>query len=64
MNNQLLPSFFKVWPRFRIYTEFTAEYNEIMCKETGIYQLLFSNKHGRIWSKSIQYYIDVKQPSA
>ncbi|VDK83834.1 unnamed protein product [Litomosoides sigmodontis] len=53
----------EVWPRFRIYTEFRAEYNEILCKQAGIYRLLFSNKHGRIWSKSIQYYIDVKQPS-
>lgn len=56
--------FLKVWPRFRIYTEFRAEYNEIVCKEAGIYRLLFSNKHGRVWSKSIQYYIDVKQSSA
>uniref|UniRef100_A0A0R3RWK5 CRAL-TRIO domain-containing protein n=1 Tax=Elaeophora elaphi TaxID=1147741 RepID=A0A0R3RWK5_9BILA len=54
----------EVWPRFRIYTEFTAEYNEIECKEAGIYQLVFSNKHGRIWSKCIQYYIDIKPPSA
>ncbi|VIO88725.1 Uncharacterized protein BM_BM6038 [Brugia malayi] len=54
----------EVWPRFRIYTEFTAEYNEIVCKEVGTYQLLFSNKHGRVWSKCIQYYIDVKQPLA
>uniref|UniRef100_A0A1I8EM29 CRAL-TRIO domain-containing protein n=1 Tax=Wuchereria bancrofti TaxID=6293 RepID=A0A1I8EM29_WUCBA len=54
----------EVWPRFRIYTEFTAEYNEIVCKEVGTYQLLFSNKHGRVWSKCIQYYIDVKQPPA
>ncbi|EFO26574.1 hypothetical protein LOAG_01916 [Loa loa] len=54
----------EVWPRFRIYTEFTAEYNEIECKEVGIYQLLFSNKRGRIWSKCIQYYVDVKLPAA
>ncbi|KAL3989561.1 CRAL/TRIO domain family protein [Acanthocheilonema viteae] len=54
----------EVWPRFRIYTQFIAEYNEIVCNEAGIYQLLFSNKHGRIWSKIIQYYINIKQPSA
>ncbi|VDK85129.1 unnamed protein product [Onchocerca ochengi] len=54
----------EVWPCFRICTEFRAEYNEIMCKEAGIYQLLFSNKHGYMRSKRIQYHVDIVEPLA
>lgn len=52
----------EVWPRFRISTEFSPEFNELICKKMGIYELLFSNKHGRLWNKHIHYSIDVIEP--
>ncbi|VDM50382.1 unnamed protein product [Toxocara canis] len=45
----------EVWPRFRISTEFVAEYGEIVCAELGTYVVHFDNKHGRVWSKHITY---------
>uniref|UniRef100_A0A183CWR5 CRAL-TRIO domain-containing protein n=1 Tax=Gongylonema pulchrum TaxID=637853 RepID=A0A183CWR5_9BILA len=52
----------EVWPRFRISTEFSPEFNEIVCKKPGTYELLFSNKHGRLWNKHIYYSIEVSEP--
>lgn len=51
----------EVWPCFRISTEFSPEYNEIQCKKTGTYELLFSNKHSLLWTKYIYYCVEVTQ---
>ena len=45
----------QVWPKFKISTEYVPEYNEIVCKQSGRYELVFSNKDGLIWSKKVQY---------
>lgn len=45
----------EVWPCFRISTEFSPEFGEIVCKEIGKYEVQFSNKHAVIWSKQIRF---------
>ncbi|KAK0408448.1 hypothetical protein QR680_003965 [Steinernema hermaphroditum] len=49
-----------VWPKYRLTTEFVPEYGFIDCGEEGIYELSFSNEHGKLWSKDIMYSIDVE----
>ncbi|VDK50551.1 unnamed protein product [Anisakis simplex] len=49
----------EVWPRFRVSTDFVAEYGEICCAEKGIYTVHFDNTHGTIWSKRIDYMFQV-----
>ncbi|MFH4976463.1 hypothetical protein AB6A40_003172 [Gnathostoma spinigerum] len=50
----------EVWPMFRISTEFFPEYGEVICSKTGLYEVVFSNKHGKVWNKVISYSLHVK----
>lgn len=49
----------EVWPRFRISTEFVAEYGEIFCAKKGTYIVHFDNSHGKLWGKYIAYLLAV-----
>uniref|UniRef100_F1L213 SEC14-like protein 4 n=1 Tax=Ascaris suum TaxID=6253 RepID=F1L213_ASCSU len=50
----------EVWPRFRISTEFVAEYGEIFCAKKGTYIVHFDNSHGKLWGKYIAYLLAVE----
>uniref|UniRef100_A0A915ATW2 CRAL-TRIO domain-containing protein n=1 Tax=Parascaris univalens TaxID=6257 RepID=A0A915ATW2_PARUN len=49
----------EVWPRFRVSTEFVAEYGEIFCAEKGTYIVHFDNSHGKVWGKYIAYLLTI-----
>lgn len=45
----------KVWPAFRLITEFVPEYNSFVAREDAEYTFTFDNSHGKFWSKDIKY---------
>ncbi|VDM43938.1 unnamed protein product [Toxocara canis] len=53
----------EVWPCFRISTEFVPEFGEIICKQSGTYEIRFSNKHAIFWSKEIKYIVQIESPT-
>ncbi|PIO69805.1 Emp24/gp25L/p24 family protein [Teladorsagia circumcincta] len=49
----------KVYPTFRITTEFHPEFGTVECREDGEYTFTFDNSHGKIWSKEVSYKISL-----
>lgn len=45
----------EVYPKFRLPTEFHAEFGKMPIKEAGEYCLIFDNSHGTVWSKDVKY---------
>ena len=55
--------YFQVWPRFRISTEFVAEYGEIRCLHAGTYVLHFDNHHSTFRNKVVAYNGEISKQS-
>ncbi|CAD5212295.1 unnamed protein product [Bursaphelenchus okinawaensis] len=48
-----------VWPKFRLLTQFVPEKRTIDLDGPGTYRLIFENYHGKLWSKTVKYYVNV-----
>ncbi|CAD5216648.1 unnamed protein product [Bursaphelenchus xylophilus] len=48
-----------VWPKFRLLTQYVPETRTIDAEHPGLYRLVFENYHGKIWSKTVKYYVNV-----
>uniref|UniRef100_A0A7E4VJQ0 CRAL-TRIO domain-containing protein n=1 Tax=Panagrellus redivivus TaxID=6233 RepID=A0A7E4VJQ0_PANRE len=49
------------WPKWRLLTEFVPDSRAIKIPAPGLYKLTFDNSHGKLWSKTVKYYVTIEE---
>ncbi|CAB3404974.1 unnamed protein product [Caenorhabditis bovis] len=52
---------YMVWPKFKLQTQYVPEDGEVFAEEPGVYKFVFDNTHSTLRSKTVRYFIEVRQ---
>lgn len=53
---------YMVHPKFKLQTDFVPEDGEVCAAEPGVYKFVFDNTHSKLRSKTVKYFIEVRNP--